>query len=262
MTRLASIFIVAIFALLSACSPKVDEARLSQARGVYADLHERNYAAIEAELPQEMRNARSRAELQAMADKLPPAEARPEVKLLRWQTSDDSARTQFVHLYTYPDRVLEVTTEIGVIGGKRFLLGFWVNPIDPALIAANRFQLGDAGVAQILSLVIMALSGIAMLTAALSALFVKGLKFRWLVVPLSLVGWGAGAANWTTGAIAFNVAAVTLVRLGVTPGLSPADPWTVNFSAPVGALLVLIFLAFRAGKAERSSSRDRRAAAA
>lgn len=246
--RLIGVLAAAFVVALTACAPKPDGSRLAEARAVYQNLREYDFTAIEERLPDSMRNAQARAELQAMTRHLPDGGAAPGIELLRWQTASTSEgeRTRFVDLYTYPDRVLEVTTELRRYGGKTQVLTFAIAPIDPALVARNRFKLSEAGFPQVMALAIMGLSGVAMLTAALSALFAKGLRFRWFWTALSLVGWGAGAANWTTGAISFNLAALALLRLGVTRGASPADPWLVNFSAPAGALIVLLFLAFRA----------------
>ena len=65
------------------------------------------------------------------------------------------------------------------------------------------------------------------------------LKPAWFA--LCFVGIGSAYMNWTSGAAGFNAAQLSLINFGFTRA-TDISPWIIRFSAPVGALVVLVRL--------------------
>jgi hypothetical protein len=115
-------------------------------------------------------------------------------------------------------------------------------PVDPAQVAANRFNSPGKTPKQWAFLVATFVTPALMLAAAIATLRAKGLKQKWLWVVVSFVGVGAVWMDWTSGA--WGAAwAVNLVGFGLAKGPSLLSPWILHFAPPAGALVVAVRLA-------------------
>lgn len=165
-----------------------------------------------------------------------------ESRTVGWRRTERSGRKRLeaVHLYRYPgaDLVVSTTLERTPPDNGYKVAGFYLNRVPPGVVEANRFSLADKTRRHYLFLLTAVLSPLVMLGMAAMAAFTPDLKLKFLWAALSFVGVGAAWMNWTTGVGGFVPAQIGLINFGFSR-VTDISPWTIRFSAPVGALLVL-----------------------
>lgn len=117
-----------------------------------------------------------------------------------------------------------------------------VTPIPRDAARSNAFLASGKGPGHLAFLLVVALSPVLMITAAVAAARSRGLKGKWWWALGAFVGAGSIWMDWTTGQVGAVPLAINLLGFGATKGLSPLAPWILRFSLPIGALCVLIRL--------------------
>ncbi|MBI1188955.1 MAG: hypothetical protein GC206_16745 [Alphaproteobacteria bacterium] len=226
--------------LLSACSlSDADEART---HAPMAAMQARDMTALYDMLSPELRNQETRATLETMMAMVPQA-APTRVRIVSWRvrTMDRARAIEALSIYEYPDRALEVRTLMVQPdgAGAAELQAFLVTPIDAAAIEAHALRLDRVGSVHVaMALAALASLGL-MLFAAVAVVRTRGFPVKWLFAILAFFGIGAAQLNWTTGEAAFFPLSINLVGFGFMRAASPLAPWMLNFTLPVGAVIVL-----------------------
>lgn len=148
------------------------------------------------------------------------------------------------HLYTCPNATLAIDITVWAPeSGAHTIRNFRINGVDPRAAVANaEFSLKDQSVRHYAFFAAAIFSLVLMLMAFIGVIFTKGFKRKWLWAILSFVGVTKVAMIWPTGVIVTQFLTINLIGFGVTRGADPTAPWIVNFTPPIGAILVLSLL--------------------
>jgi hypothetical protein len=174
-----------------------------------------------------------------------PAGQLQEVRTVGWERRQvgGTKRMDTVHLYRYPGADLVVgTAMVRTPPSNEYRVASLVtNRVAPGQVEAHRFTLAGKSARQLGFLATAVLSPLAMLGMAVLVILTPGLKLKPLWFLLCFVGVGSAYINWSTGEAGFTAAQLNLVNFGVTRA-TDISPWFIRFSAPVGALVVLVRL--------------------
>jgi hypothetical protein len=237
----ASIAMLALAGLVSACAPMPDPRQDADSLAVFDAARRHDFAAIEARLPPPLRTAVTDARLQAQAAVIPD---QPPllVKLAGFQSAKvgPGRRTSTSREYFYSDRLLVVTTVIGEAPGQPpQVLGFNIQPFARTALAVGRFDLtGKSSIQYFLLGLAVAIPLLLVLALALLARD-RMTRWKWAWTLLILIGFMRLSVNWTTGALLFQPLALLLLGAAVERGPLDVSPWIVSISLPVGALIYL-----------------------
>jgi hypothetical protein len=243
--------------LLAGCARAPLETEADRtARAFFQTLHSGDAAAMEGQLApglvslpdHDQRFERMRAAI--------PAGRAQEVRTVGWaRTQTESGkRMDTVHLYRFPGADLIVGTalvRVAPTNGYR-VADLVLNRVPPGTIERHRFRLSGKSPRQLGFLATTILSPLVMLGMAVLVIFTPGLKLKPLWFALCFVGVGSAYMNWTTGQAGFNAMQLSLINFGFTR-TTDISPWIIRFSAPVGALVVLVRLLLHGPKATPSS---------
>lgn len=128
-------------------------------------------------------------------------------------------------------------------GGPLLITRFIVTPVDrQAAIEAQSFSFESKGARHYAILISATASIVLMAVALIGAIFTPRFERRWLWIPLSLVGVGGVTFVWPTGELFTNLLSVNLIGFGVARAGDVLSPWIINFTPPIGALIVLSLL--------------------
>lgn len=227
---------------LQACGPKPGEEE--SVRAVFEQVRAGEFEIVEARLPEQNRTPETRATLEQLRRDFIPSGEPESVRRLNWsfsQTTGERTVTA-IHEYTYPDRLLIVTTTLKTVGASPYTIEtFHINVFDPAEVRANEFTLQGKSAQQLAFFGALIASVTLMAMALLGTIFTKSFKRKWLWAIISLAGAPVFLMNWATGAWEPQFA-LGLINAGVMRGLSPVDPWIVRFHIPIGAVVTLSLL--------------------
>lgn len=231
--------------LLAGCARAPLETEADQAaRRFYAAVGQGDWVAVEAGLSPQVASAGAVQGFQS-ASKAIPGGRLEESRTVGWERTeqDGRKRTSAVHLYRYPgaDLVVRTVLERTPPDNTYRVAGFFVNRMPPGMIEASRFTLSGKTMRHYMFLATAILSPLVMIGVALMALFTPGLTWKFLWVPICLVGVGTAWMNWTTGEGGFFAAQISLINVGVARA-TDISPWILKFSAPVGAIVTLVRL--------------------
>lgn len=254
---------------LAACAPPILEpADESAARAVFDDIRAGNIDALMARMAPDQSNDETRAAFEQLRRDYLPSAAPEKVERVSFNvhtfagTSGASRRVATVHHYTYPDRLLVAQTRlVSFDGGPLLIEGFHVNVASTeqvaAAAAANAFTLEGKSVHQYAFLALVIASPLLMIWSCIAVIRTRGFRRKWLFAILSFVGLFQFTMNWTTGILTANLLQIVLIGFTIARGTSPADPWLLTVTMPLGALLGLLL-----SWAHRSARKiDERAAA-
>lgn len=148
------------------------------------------------------------------------------------------------HQYACPNTYLVVdTTLVSTAGSAPLVRSLVVTPVDAAAArTAQTFSFEGKSVREIAFFVMAICSVLLMLIALLGTVFTRGFKRKWLWAIVSLAGIAKFTMIWTTGEIATQALSINLIGFGVTRFIDVLSPWTVSFTLPVGAIVVLSLL--------------------
>lgn len=231
---------------LQACGPKPGEEE--SVRAIFDQVRTGRFEDVESRLAEQNRTPETRATLEQLRRDFIPAGEPQSVRRLHWgfsQTADLQATSRTItaiHEYTYPDRILIVTTTLRTVDSSpQSIENFHINAFNPAEARANEFTLQGKSLNQLAFFGVLVASVALMAMALLGSLFTRSFKRKWLWAIISLAGAPVFLMNWTTGAWEPQFA-LGLINAGVTRGLSPLDPWILKFQIPIGALVTLSLL--------------------
>jgi hypothetical protein len=236
-------FSCAMLLALAACGPKAGEE--DAVRAVFEQVRTGDFGAVETRLSPNLATPQTRAQLEMLRRDYIPEPPTSDIVLLNWSwlaiAGGDRTITA-LHQYTYDDRILLVTTVMVTHSdGSINIAGFHVNRLEPSAAQDNGFTLVGKSMQQLIFVGCLAISVSLMVLAVIGTLFTKAFKRKWLWVIVSLVGAPVFVMNWATGIWEARTA-LGLINAGIMRGLSPLDPWIVQFHIPIGAIIVLSLL--------------------
>ena len=246
-TKACAILLIACLAgLAAACVATLDPQKDAATQAVFDQVKHRQFAAVEARLPQRLRTAVTDTRLQVEAGLIPdqPPEA---VKLIGFNTaaspggpSSGSWDVVVTREYLYSDRLLVVTTAIREQAGKApQILAFNVQPFPRAALSIGRFGLAHKSPTQYLFLGLATLIPLLLITALAVLARDRTTKWKWAWTLFILVGFTRLSVNWVSGAILFQPLAFVLLGASVNRAQLDVAPWIVSISLPLGALTYL-----------------------
>lgn len=227
---------------LSACGPKPGEDEAM--RAVFDQVRDGRIEEVVRQLPEPMRTDNARVTIASLRALYIPETAPTRVRRIQWRWSQvgDARTATAVHEYTYPDRVLYVTTTLQTSATLPPVVEtFRINAFDPAQAKPAAFTVTGKPPRHLLFLAGFAASIGVMTFALLGVLFTRSFRRKWLWAIVALAGAPVFVMNWETGASQM-IAAIGLINAGIGRGLFPLDPWIVRFQFPFGALITLSFL--------------------
>lgn len=244
--RGAWLIIAAALVLLGGCvrGPLETEADTA-ARGFFAAVSRGDWTAVDAALAPSVAGATGRLQGFEGARRAIPGGGIQEARTVGWSRIEQGGhkRTTAVHLYRYPgaDLVVRTVLERSPPANSFTVAGFYLSRLPPGVVEANRFSFAGKSLRHYLYLASAVMSPLVMVGVALMAATTAGLRLKLLWIALCFVGVGVAWLNWTTGEGGFIASQVGLINVGVSRA-TDISPWILRFSAPVGALLVLVRL--------------------
>lgn len=228
---------------LQACGPKPGEEE--SIRAVFEQVREGQFETVDSRLSEQTRTPETRAIMEQLRRDFIPSGEPDSVRRLNWslfRATTGERTVTAIHEYTYPDRILIVTTTLKTVGTSPYTIEtFHVNVFNAAEVQANEFTLQGKPPHQLAFFGALIVSVVLMATALLGAVLTKSFKRKWLWAIISLAGAPVLSMNWATGEWGPQFA-FGLINAVVTRGLSPLDPWILRFHIPIGALVTLSLL--------------------
>jgi hypothetical protein len=165
-------------------------------------------------------------------------------KLVGWNVNfgtDGAASAFMASDHDYGDRVVLARTSMRRAGSDSPWLveGFHVQVATDAELGVNDFSLVGKKPGQYLFLLAAAASLASMVAALVKVVRTPGLRRKWLWGIAAFVGIVKVQMNWATGVVGFNLFSVQLIGATATTGLSRFEPWIINTTLPIGAVLIL-----------------------
>lgn len=156
-----------------------------------------------------------------------------------------------VHEHMYPDHAVRAETVLYRANAQQpwQVLNFHVNVATNAELAANRRSLAEQPPNVIAFIVGTVVNPPFMLATFWAALFMKGVKPRWLWALVSVIALGTFQMNGATGAIFFAPLSIQLFGASATWSGSVYDPWVFGLSLPLGALAFWLTRVFKRDQA-------------
>ncbi len=234
---------LACAALLAGCKALTPDPSLDPtAREVYAQVRSRS-PALQARLAPGLKTPQAIAQLEQVRAYIPPGEPTAGA-MIGWNVSTVVGQQQTAvisHEYDYPGKV--VLAQVAVqrpIGAKAWTVtGFHVQVATPAELEGVRFTLAGRKPGQYVFLAAMAASLGLMLAAVIKVIRSPRRKFKWLWLPVALLGVGAFQMNWFNGFFGWKLMNVSLIGFTAVKGFSRFDTWQLSFIFPLGAILIL-----------------------
>lgn len=242
--------------LAAACArPPIETEADQAARSFFAAVARADWAAVDAALAPSAAATAGRLQGFEQARRAIPGGGLQAARVVGWTRTeqDGHKRTSAVHLYRYPGADLAVRTvlERAPPTNAYKVTGFYLSRLPPGVVEANRFTLAGKDLRHMLFLAALVVSPLVMLGVAALAAFTPGLRWRLVWMALCFVGVGAAWLNWTTGEGGFVATQIGLIAVGASRA-TDISPWVLKFSAPVGALAVLVRLMLHRPRAPAS----------
>ncbi len=223
---------------LQGCGPEPVEEE--SVRTIFEQLRAGQFEEVEAKLSKELRTPKVRSDLMRFRNEIIPEEQPDSIERLHWgfEQSTDLRRITSIDQYAYQDLFLIVVTTLKMDEPS----GYTIENLSIRKVAAeearvNEFTLGKPP-GQLAFFGALIMSVVVMVATVVAVLRTRSLKRKWLWMIICLVGAPVFIMNWTTGEWAVESAA-GLINAGVSRGLSPAEPWIMQFHIPIGALVAL-----------------------
>lgn len=245
----AAAFLALMAAGCGAGGPVVEPVDDTLLRETFNDVSRGDFGAVEARLDPSLRTSQTRPAL-AQVQRAIHAAGAPCARSLIVATTfremnirggGQQRRLVAQHQYACPNAVLVVETNVTVPTGERpIVTRFYVTPIDPAAAAAaQRFDFAGKTWRHYAFAGLTVLCPLLMVIAFFGALLTRGL--RWWSL-LAFVGLCRFFMVWPTGAISANWVSINLLGATAMRGVHPLSQWTLAFTLPIGALIVLSLL--------------------
>jgi hypothetical protein len=246
MWRWSLVIVALLGGMLAACSPRLDPEADRTARKFFQSVQAQDWRSVDASLSARfLSNSDYRRAITAAAAAAPDTPPR-EARAVGWSPGrlDKGEAAVVLHLYRYEGADLVVRTVVRRQAGGPKIEGLAVTRLAPGALAANAFTLTGKTARHFGFLASALFSPLVMLAAALIAATSRDLRLKPLWVALAFVGVGEAWFNWTTGQGGFSPTQIGLISAGFGRE-SEIAPWILEFSAPVGALATLTWLALR-----------------
>jgi hypothetical protein len=245
MARLRLLVALLLSALLAGCSAKsimdrVAPETVQELKTNFDYLRHGQYDPIEAALDPAIDRSTVRANLTAMAAKI-PAQEPLSVKTVGAYAQCETRKgcqTRVTLEYEFPGKWVITQMVVHSQNGKSAITSFYVEPESESLEAANRFTLRGRQPVQYVILSAGIVSIAVMLYALVLCIRTPMERRKWLWIILVLLGAGKVGVDWTTGEISYHIFWVTILPAGMGAELYGA--WIVTVSVPLGALLFLV----------------------
>lgn len=211
------------------------------AKDYIARLRSGDFDAIEKAFDPSVKTPTLRVKLEKMAHFVPLGEP-SSVKLVGVQKFSTSAGTMLntTFEYEFGEKWFLINVAIKDSKNEKTLAGLNVVPQPKSLEAQNKFTLLGKSWLHYAVLAGAALAIVLTLYALVVCVRTKLLRRKWRWILFILVGFGKFTINWVTGQWMFMPLYVQV--LSVSTFAEFYGPWTISISAPVGAVVFLIFL--------------------
>jgi hypothetical protein len=245
MRRLA-IPLFALAVLLIGCDQEamfqkmVPQEEAALAKGLVARLASKDFAAVEARLPNSLRTPEARGQLEQMASLLSP-ESPKSIRVVGSNSTSKTDATTYnlTFEYEYPDRWLIVNTALERRDGVITLDGIQVTPTPQSLETINRFTFDGKGVLQYVVFALAVVIPILVVYTLAVCARTKVPKRKRLWFLFIAVGVVQFKLNWTNGAWAVQPIAFSLLGSGFEK-MGPVAPYVFTIAFPLGAIVFLV----------------------
>lgn len=221
-------------------------------RKAYTDLKAGRFEQVRERLRDELKGRDLDGEFRRMAAAIPDG-PEPDVTAVDFHAYAGTGGTRYdiTYRYDYPGQWVQARFGWSRDNGDLRLTGIAVNAFDSTANDADTFTLEGKGPFHYLVLLLAASVFTVSFVALFKCVFRRGLRRKWAWALFIVLGFGAFAFNWTTGAWRLSLLNVQLMSVAA---LRPfAGPWTITIAVPVGALVFLYKLR-RLGRAEREQA--------
>jgi hypothetical protein len=212
----------------------------AQARALYDHVRHGDPAGAASRLDPKIRTLETAAGITQLSHMIPAGEplARRAVGITTQQGAETT--TVLTDEYDYPQgTVLATTTFVRRADKDPWLAqGLHLNFVTKKELTANAF-LQPRPWPQYLFFALLLASVATMVAAFVKVVRTRDLKRKWLWCVLSLLGVATFQMNWTTGQFIVNPITVNLIGAGIVRSLSVFSPWMLNWTFPLGAILIL-----------------------
>lgn len=238
-------------AFLAACGGVLEDGEDETLQAIVSDTRAGRVDAVYERLDPGLKTPQSQTALNQLTALLQEASEPCERSLLGVSASNQfntgsgsSRRIVAQHKYVCPNATLRIEITLSIASGEPYAIeNFRITPIDAAAAAeAAEFSLRGQSASHYAFFTAAIGSLVLMFASLLGVIFTKGFKRKWLWAIISFVGVTKLTMIWPTGQIITQFATINLIGFGVTRAADPMAPWIVNFTPPVGALLVLSLL--------------------
>lgn len=185
------------------------------------------------------------AEVRALLPSFDP----PRGRLMHWTASfnGEARMLRGVQEHLYPDHVAQSETILARASADApwRVAGFHINVVPNADVRSPLAALSEGQPVVVAAVVLAVFFALFSLAMFLRALFLEGLKRRWLWLIFIAVGFAAFSVNASTGAWEISPIYVLLFSASAIWSGSMLDAWIVTFAIPVGAIVFLFRHGFK-----------------
>ena len=209
------------------------------AKDLVAKLREKDFAAVEARLGDDLRTADVSQKLEELAGQL-PTEKPESIRTVGSDTVvEKSATTYNLTLeYEYPHRWLLVNTLLVRRDGKLAVEGIHFAAIQQSLEETNKFSFDNKGPLHFVLFALLIGIPLFVIYALVVCARTPIPRRKWLWLLFVAVGVTQFHFNWTTAAWDVQPIAVSLLGAGFVK-MGPVAPWVLTLSLPIGAFVFL-----------------------
>ena len=242
MHRAAWVILLAV--LVSACQAITpDQNAVAITRAVYDELRSGQDTALAARIHPGMITPATAAQFSKLRTFVPVGEPTGS-KVVSSSVAEVKGHGRYASLsieYDYPDRAALFRTQLYEPPGAHVwqVKGFNLEVATERELAVNRLTLANRSVVQGMFLALAIASPLLMLAALVKVIRTPGLERKWLWGLMAFLGLFTFHANWSTGYVLVQWYSLQFLGFGLTPAPSRFDPWFVDATVPLGALLIL-----------------------
>lgn len=239
-----AVWIILLLVFVTACqAPKADPKAEATARAIYDDLRLGQDESLQGLLPPRLRNASALAGILRLRQAI-PTEAPKSSKVVAWQRAEAAGGVPVESIaieYDYPGKA----TLLGVVlvqppgGGAWEVTTLQIHGATDAELNRNGLNMSGKSPIQLGFLAYAIAAPLLMVFAMIKVAATPNLRFKWLWVVVSFIGIFSLHMNWTSGTLTIDWLSVQVVGAYASSSISRFDPWTIDATLPIGALLIL-----------------------
>ena len=231
------------FLTLTACDQQpaleslVPQAESAQAKKFLAQLAERDFDAVEAQLDFSLRSPGVSAKLKEVAEQIPRSEPK-SIKTIGAHTHEANQNTTYslTYDYEYAESWLVANVVLAKVGETVRVSGVHVTPTRQSQKSLNEVRFTNKGVLHYVFLTLAVLIPAFCVATIVACKRAKIHERKWLWYVFIALGFVQFSLNWTTGQT--NVLPLSFLLLGAGFNQAgPHAPLILTFAVPVGAIV-------------------------